>query len=287
VEHFIAEVHKLQDHDIDPAELDAILALELEKATTAEVEADLLPRRATDLLTGFPLRTTTELLQDLQETSVGDLRLIAHAVKESALLMVPDGLARPPAGYEPAPSFSRYSVTGRRHRSRADHQAILIHGPEGVSLITPPGPSTVPFESCAALLRWPDGARHLIGADGIGVRIEPTLFAITSSALTQIDNAVESTVIVDMPPREPASIPRPSRITATRNRLQHLMLPWRARLNRRVALHGGMGPFLISTALVVTTIAAGILALTLPCLGSAAIVGVAILLWRRRNLGHW
>ncbi|MFF5228358.1 hypothetical protein [Dactylosporangium sp. NPDC000521] len=83
---------------------------------------------------------------------------------DSALLMLPRGVELPPAGFEAAPQLSRFSVGGKRLRSKVDPEVALVHATDGVSFNTPPGPATVLYDECVALLRWPDGARRLLGA---------------------------------------------------------------------------------------------------------------------------
>jgi zinc protease len=170
-----------------------------------------LPRRAADLLAGLPGTTTEQLIAEVEALTVDRIRKVARKVDRSALLMVPESVARPPAGFEAAPTMSRFAVTGKRHRSRNHHGVALVHGDDGVSIDTPAGPVTVLFEECAALLRFPDGGRHLIGHDAIVVAIEPNLYPITVSAVATVDAAVAPSAIVDLPPRDPDSVPKAAR----------------------------------------------------------------------------
>ncbi|WP_433074383.1 insulinase family protein [Dactylosporangium sp. CA-052675] len=173
---FLAEVHRLATTEADPAELEAVRARELAVLERADADANLLPRRATDLLCGYDAPTTAELIGGFRSLAAADVREAAAAAERSALLMAPrTGLGRPPAGFEAAPSYSRFAVTGTRHRSRTDPDTVLVVGADGVSVVRPHAPSTVLFTECVAALRFPDGARHLIGPDAIAVQIEPTL----------------------------------------------------------------------------------------------------------------
>jgi hypothetical protein len=289
LECFLAELAKLEQRGIHPDEFAAVRALELEAFDDPEVEAHLLPRRATDLLTGFPSSSTAELLAGFQTATPDDIQDIARAVRSSALLMVPHAVAHKVTGFEPAPTHSRYAVTGTRYRSRTGHRFTLVRGTEGVSLTRPQGSSTVLFAQCQALLRWPDGARQLFGADAINVRIEPTLFRISTSALTEIDRSVPPDMIIEMPPRDQAGIPRPSRIRNARTWLRKSLLPWRVRLDRAAVNRGGPTSLLIATVLAITMITSTVLAfVTGPRrLAGIAMVAGAVLVWRRRNLRHW
>jgi predicted Zn-dependent peptidase len=229
LEAFLGQLRALRDAEVDVGELEAARGMVLARLTAADIEADRLPRRAVDLLTGFPDRTTDALVAELEELTADGVRDIARAADRSALLMLPDSVRRPPAGYEAAPTSSRFSVTGKRYRSRADPRVVLVHGSDGLTLDTPDGPLTVLYDECAALLRRPDGARHLVGADAIGVRVEPSLFPVPAGVLAAVDAAVGTDAIVDLPPRDPGSMPKPARARAFRTRLRTLVLPLRAR----------------------------------------------------------
>lgn len=101
-------------------------------------------------------------------------------------------------------------VAGRQIRS-ADHpldRSHLVVGPEGVSLIRGQATGTVRYADCAALLKWPDGARELVGRDALTIRIEPTLWRLKKHAGT-IDSMAPAGRSVTMPYRPKEQIPRP------------------------------------------------------------------------------
>jgi hypothetical protein len=287
----LAELRKLRDTDLDPTELDAIRSLELNQLARADVEADLLPRRATDLLTGFTSPTTAEIIDGFRRVTAADVREIAGTVHETALLKIPPASRwRPPPGFEAAPTLSRFALTGTRYRSRLDPGTALVHGDAGVSMVGATGAVTVPYDECVALLRWPDGARHLFAADGINVRIEPTVYGIPPATLTRIDAAIASAHIVDLPERRPEAIPAPSRVTAMRGRTTLQLRPWRARLDRFAAFRGGTRAVVYAAGIAaasVMTATVGIVDGPPQLIGIAVVGGGGALLWRRRNLGHW
>lgn len=282
VEHFTAQLRRLRHEDLDAGELDAIRTLELEPGQDPETEARLLPRRATDLLSGFAGCTVAEFADDLRRVTAADVREVARAVDDSALLMLPRGIGRPPAGFEAAPQLSRFSVVGKRIRCKADPEVALVHAADGVSLSTPPGPSTVLYTDCVALLRWPDGARRLLGADGVNVHIEPTLFPLPASVTAAIEAAVPARLVVDLPARDPDEIPRLSRTTGLRSRLRHARLRLRARVGRTALLGKGTGRVVVNVLLGLAGAAAITLAIGLrswPFLAAAVVFAVRF--WRR------
>jgi hypothetical protein len=285
---FLAELRRLEDTDLDPEELDAIRTIEHEAMSNPEIEAGLLTRRATDLLSGFASRSTADILEGFRTTTAADVREIARTVNRGALLMLPNGISRPPAGFEAAPTFSRYGVTGKRYRSRADFQMALVQGSDGISLTSPQGPVTILYKACGVMLRWPDGARHLFGADGMSIRIEPTMFTMPAAALAQLDQAIPAEAIVDMPAREPSAMPRPSRRQALRIRLRRPALQWRARLDRVARRRGGIRPMLIAITLALTAVIT--IGLQFAHVGRASGVGficILVLVIRRWSYGHW
>jgi hypothetical protein len=286
---FLERLHGLHEADIDPAELDAIHALQLEAFADPDIEVNLLPQRATDLLTGYPTPSTAQLAADIRETTTADIRKIAADVTGSALLMVPHTITRAPAGFEAAPTQSRFAVTGKRHHSRAHHRAAIVHGTDGVTLNTPSGPTTVLFQQCVAMLRYADGGRQLFGADGISVPVEPTLFRIPAATLASIDNAVPPTAVIDLPAREPASIPQPARLAGLRARLRTPYPLWRAHLDHFAFLSGGVGSYLLSLALAATMIVAIPLAIALdrPGFGAFGLMCGALLIVRWHRNGYW
>lgn len=60
------------------------------------------------------------------------------------------------------------------------------------------------------MLAWPDGARQLIGADGIVVRVEPTLWQLDPPALGILDAHMRPDMVIPMPARDPKAIPQPT-----------------------------------------------------------------------------
>jgi hypothetical protein len=128
----------------------------------------------------------------------------------SALLMVPEGHSADWAGFTAAPTSAESAVAGTSYRSRQTDDVSLVVGAEGASLVTPHTTVTVRFDECAAKLAWPDGARQLIGYDGMSLRIEPTMYVVDPAALATVDAAIPASAVVPMPARRPDAIPQPT-----------------------------------------------------------------------------
>ncbi|GAB3827901.1 insulinase family protein [Dactylosporangium cerinum] len=284
VEACAAQLRRLRDTGLDAGELDAIRALELEALDDSAADAKWLPQRAVDVLTGFASRTVAEFADELRQVTAADVREVARDVFDSALLMLPRGIELPPTGFEPAPQLSRFSVLGKRFRSKVDAETAVVCAEDGVSIVAPAGPATVLFADCVALLRWPDGGRRLLGADGIFVHLEPTVFPLPAAVLAAIEAAIPARLVVDLPARDPGDIPRPSRTVGLRSRLSRGRLRLRARVNASALFGGGAGR-IVGMALLGL---GGVVAITLAIgLRSWPMVPVAAVLagtfWRSRH----
>jgi zinc protease len=146
----------------------------------------------------------------LHAVTKADIHRVVVEAMGTSLLQVPDRRSADWAGFAASPTHSATAVTGDRFPSLSSPEVAVVVGSDGVSIVTPAGPITVRYHECAAALRWPDGARRLIGFDGTGLQIEPTLYAVDSSTLDAFDAAVHPATIVSMPKRAPDAIPRPA-----------------------------------------------------------------------------
>lgn len=206
---FVDVLAKLRVGRIDQADVDSVRARAEEALRHEDRDAARLPGAAVNALTGQPNQTGEELLDEVRAVTVDDVHAVTAEAIDSGLLLVPAGLNAEWAGYSPAPTFSNAAVDGLRYQSLRSDQVKLVVGDEGVSLVDASHAVTVRYAECAIALAWPDGARQLIGLDGISVQVEPTLFPIRSDLIARIDAHVPSANLVRMPARDPGSIPRP------------------------------------------------------------------------------
>ncbi|NES16577.1 MULTISPECIES: insulinase family protein [Micromonospora] len=204
---FVDTLATLRVGRIARADRDVAVARRLEALAHPEADADRLPQCARDLLTGAPVRDLDELRAELAAVTVDDLREVAREAAASALLLVPAGLRADWAGFSAAPTFSEDSVEGKAHQGRDDHSQLIV-GDDGVTVADGEAVATVRYADCAALLVWPDGARRLIGHDGIVVHVEPNLFEPVPD-LAVVDQAVAADRHVTLPARPDDAIPPP------------------------------------------------------------------------------
>ncbi|MEV4511748.1 insulinase family protein [Dactylosporangium sp. NPDC049525] len=191
-------------------ELDAVRAKCDEALRHRDAAADRLPGLATDLLTGARLRSLDELRASLHAVTLADVHAAALQVLGSGLLQVPPGSRADWAGFVAAPTTSTDAIPGHTYRAVDGSGAALVLGADGVSVVDGECRATVRYRSCAVVHAWPDGARQLIGLDGIAVLVEPALFAAPADTTARIDRSVDPSIVLPMPARNPSDIPRPA-----------------------------------------------------------------------------
>ncbi|MFD0594181.1 hypothetical protein ACFQZ4_18350 [Catellatospora coxensis] len=113
-------------------------------------------------------------------------------------------------GFAAAPTSSECEADGRRYAHREDGEVALVIGPDAASIVREHSCSTVHYADCAAMMSWPDGARRLIGNDGIVLHLEPAMWAMPYQEIGALDAGVGPARHLPQPARDPASIPRPA-----------------------------------------------------------------------------
>nr|WSX50230.1 insulinase family protein [Streptomyces sp. NBC_00974] len=213
---FVDVLAKLRAGRIEQSDLDAVRASALARFDIPDLAAARLPGHAVDLLLRHRALTTAQARAQIEAVTVEDLRDVARAVWADALMQVPDrGVDW--AGLTAAPCESADVVTGRRHPAVENDGVSLIVGTEGISAVTPNHRATVRYAECVLLRTFPDGARQLIGEDGISITVEPTLYKISPSELAVVEASVPPSAVVAMEPRAPSAIPQAAKpgLTAT------------------------------------------------------------------------
>ncbi|WP_430780508.1 insulinase family protein [Actinoplanes sp. G11-F43] len=194
---------------IDPDEVGAVVKLTGEGLRDAECRGARLPGQAFNLLAGRPVQTLDEALAEVRAVTADDVAGVAAVAYGSGLLMVPGGGGADWAGYTAAPTMSETVLEGRTHRGRGDRNLRLISGARGISVVEGDVVGTVRYDTCAAVLAWPDGARQLIGEDAVMARVEPTLYRDAEQVVRDVDEWIPARLRIDMPPRDRDRIPQP------------------------------------------------------------------------------
>jgi predicted Zn-dependent peptidase len=193
---------------IDADELEVLR----DKASTSierpEAIKVMLYTEAVDVLYGRIRSPLADFRRELAGVTVDDVRAIAVQALDTMLLHVPRGSLADWAGFAEAPMWSEEAVTGQRFTSVQDDDFSVVVGDDGVSMTGPHGVLTVRFDECVLMQCWPDGARRLIGADGVNISVEPTLFDLSPQVVTGIDHRVDEHVKVWQPARPADRIPQ-------------------------------------------------------------------------------
>ena len=206
---FIREIERLRDKDVSEDELRSAIDSLLSSADTSRGAIQSVRSAARNSAMGRPARSVAAWKEDLAAVSVARLREVGREAFGSSLFVLPQRSV-PHRDFTWLSGYSDAAVTGREIRSadRPLDPARLVLGTDGVSLVRGQAIITVRAAECAALLRWPDGARQFIGRDGVTVRIEPALWRLEKHA-GQLDEIVPADRQVTMPYRDKATVPRP------------------------------------------------------------------------------
>ncbi|BCJ70617.1 hypothetical protein CS0771_01610 [Catellatospora sp. IY07-71] len=205
---FTEVLARMRRGELDARSVTAVRTKALENLNHPEIEATRLPGHALNLLTGQRHLPVDELRAELAAVTDEQVHAVAAEAAGTTLLQVPRGTAAAPAGFAPAPTSSPAEVAGHRYAPRDAAAARLVIGPDAVGITRPGSRITVRYRECAALLAWPDGARRLIGYDGVTLHLEPALWSVPDTALAAVDAGVAAARHIPMPPRDPDGIPR-------------------------------------------------------------------------------
>ncbi|WP_436530584.1 M16 family metallopeptidase [Actinoplanes sp. HUAS TT8] len=203
---FVDVLARLRAGIVDPDDLATVVRRRGQALWEAEQSGDRLAGVARDYLAGLPVRSAEAEFRAYEAVTVTEIAAVAAAASAAGLLMAPSGTYGDWAGFTPAPNSSTTTVTGTAYESLEDPDENLIIGPDGVSV----GDRTVRFADCVIMRAWPDGARALLGTDGIGISVEPTLYRGGAEIIGWLDRGVSPAVRVDQPPRDPSRVPTPS-----------------------------------------------------------------------------
>lgn len=177
-------------------------------ATRAPEDPERLAAEAADLLLGRAAPAPEEHVAALRSVTADEVRAAAEAFHATALAQVPGG-GLDWAGFAAVPSSSSAAVPGREYPAREGGRAVLLVGPEGVSLRSGTGVVTVRFDQVAAMESFADGGRWLVGTDGFRVHVEPTVFEVDGGVVGHLDAAVDPARVVRLPGRPADQLPRP------------------------------------------------------------------------------
>ncbi len=218
VSEFIRMIVRLADKPVDDVELKSVADRMITTWDSPRYQLSQAQRAAQNELLGRKNKTVAAWKDQLAAVSPEDVQRVATEAFRNGVFALPRGQEPFRAAIRYVPWFSAGTVAGNQARS-ADAPFVstrLTLGAEGVSMGDAEHAVTVRYDQCAAMGVWSDGARQLIGTDGIAVTVEPTLWRLPSGAIPRIDASVPGDRHVTMPCRGRQLIPHPGTTTGMR-----------------------------------------------------------------------
>lgn len=207
---FIREVEKLEEKPLTEDELRSAAGSMSADWDTPRGSVQHTIAAARNAIMGRPTPSIASSKERLAAVTPADVHEVGKEALSTSVFALPRNTTPNRWRFSRVHEDSDPVVAGHRIRS-ADHpldRSHLVIGPEGVSLVRGQATGTVRYADCAALLKWPDGARELVGRDALTIRIEPALWRLTKHAGV-IDSKVAADRQVTMPYRPKEQIPRP------------------------------------------------------------------------------
>jgi hypothetical protein len=160
------------------------LAVARQEVERAERDPDNFRARldvvACDALLGYTIRSSRDLLDEVDAMTPESTAAVVSRAVATALLMLPPGCPPPRGRFVPYPQWSKTVASGRRFypagwRGWLRRWPHLIIGSQAVSLVPMEGRVlTVPYDACAGVLMDADGNLDVQGLDGFHVVIRPS-----------------------------------------------------------------------------------------------------------------
>jgi zinc protease len=160
--------------------------------------AMVLHRQAQSILNARPVREAGRTLQAVGELDKKAVSEIAREFLGQAIVATPQLIPAVQGRMPRLPLWSAEMVTGAEFRSQHSGDTLTV-GRQGVMLTAQGGRHvTVRAGATAALLRWSDRKRALIGTDGFVVQLDPAEWPDCDAVLRSIDASVERSLVVDI-----------------------------------------------------------------------------------------
>jgi zinc protease len=192
---------------------------------------------AWDLLGGLPPRSPADVDAAAEALVPADVAAAAAEALSTALAQVPLGLAPQHEPWRPAPASDYPALTGHDYASRhggPEGRGTLTLAADGVTQRLDQHHRTVPLAETVAVLRWADGGRVLVAADGNRLEVEPALWRDGPDLVARIDAVWPPDLVVDLGTRPPDAVPQPA--AAPRDTPSWLAWVPRRRFGRRARM---------------------------------------------------
>jgi zinc protease len=160
--------------------------------------AMVLHRHAQNILSARPVREPGEILRAVSEVDKKAVSEVAGELLGQAIVATPQLIPAVQGRMPRLPLWSTQTITGAEFRSQHSGATLTV-GRQGVMLTVEGGQHvTVRAGATAALLRWNDRKRALIGTDGFAVQLDPAEWQDGDAALRSIDASVARSLVVDI-----------------------------------------------------------------------------------------
>lgn len=162
-----------------------------------------LDRTAVRILSGERHQHPAEVVQEFEKVTPIAARGALAAAARTGLWLAPTDVPTPAGftGYAP-PLTARLQGHGLHHvrNSAWTLPPGLVLAPEGVTLgLSPSEAVTVRVDSCAAVLRYGDGGRALVGTDGAFIVVNPAEWIEGATAIAHVDATFPAHRVVTIP----------------------------------------------------------------------------------------
>jgi hypothetical protein len=154
--------------------------------------------------------TYEELVAEVEQTDRERVRETFRQLRSTLLLGAPARTKLPRR--VPEASYPRTSpwreTRGHRHMNWPRTRTRLSVGSSGVELVEGSESLQVPVVEVAALMKWPDGTRHVIGRDGWGLTMSPPEWHGGSALTHVLDRLVQPDLHLQLDGTERSSFRR-------------------------------------------------------------------------------
>lgn len=174
----------------------------------------VIHRQAQNLLTERPVREPAETLRLMHDVTSDQVATAARELHATMIFAAPQLI---PAVQGRLPRLPQWSSVGLEGGTsyRSPHSAVTLTVGDGVMRTTESGRFThVRLDQVAALLKWNDGKRTVIGNDGFRIDIDPAEWDGADAAIEKFVASIEPGLAVDVDAPGPA---RPKALSPASN----------------------------------------------------------------------
>jgi len=192
-------------------------------------EPGMADKAAFNELLGAVQQPRSALIDEYRAVSRDQIRALAADLLSSALYQVPPGLDVPSDGMHPLPEWSTWAADGTSFAPAAflgGPPERFVVGGRGLTVWVGDQARSIEWGKVAAMLRWGDGGRQIIGEEGAQINVVPSRVQRGQALVAAIDTRVSATLCIPQGRRMcPPVVPPIRRDPAVRKRwLRHLKI---------------------------------------------------------------